>query len=218
MTKKRRILIGFIAVILIFFAVIYFNDPSNDLYILDKTLYHQVGSQEHYTQLEDVSPCFLELVVLSEDKRFYKHFGFDIIRTAGVAIDNIKSGQLQAGGSTITQQLAKNLFYSREQTLTRKIFELGTAFRIETYFNKNQILEMYINVIYYGSDAWGIEQAAKVYFDKSAKDLTIEESAVLVGLLPAPSLYNPKENPEIAQQRAEKVLALYRRVHKKNNE
>lgn len=186
-------------------------DPSNDTYTLSTELYQQVKAQNpNYLTLDQVSPDFLEILVYIEDKRFYKHFGFDLISIAKAVKRNVAAKTFEAGGSTLSQQLAKNLFYSREKTLERKAYELWTAIELERLFTKDQILEMYINVIYYGSDAYGISSASKVYFDKTPDGLTIEESAMLVGIIPAPSLYNPITNSELASQRQAQVLKTFK--------
>lgn len=191
-------------------GVLFLHTPESEVYTLDDTLYQQVSSQDGYVYLNDISPDFLEILVANEDRRFYQHVGLDLKRTLGAAVGNIKAHQTITGGSTISQQLAKNLFYSQEQTYTRKLLEFGTALRLEYYFSKAQILEMYINVIYYGSDAYGIADASSVYFNKLPIDLTEDESATLVGLLPAPSVYNPMASKELSEKRKLEALTNYR--------
>ncbi len=183
--------------------------PTGGDYVLDRNLYQIVAARPDYVKLDQVSPIFLDVLVANEDKRFYRHGGFDVVRIGGALVGNIRAGQLEAGGSTITQQLAKNLFYSSEQTLVRKVLELSTALRLEHYFSKRQILEMYINVIYYGSDAYGIAQASRVYFDKKPNQLSLDDATMLAGLLPAPSVYNPKHNLALAKQRQAEALDKY---------
>ncbi len=216
MKKWLKRLVIIIAVLALAFllglSALIIHTPKDGDYALDPTLYQQVAAQPDYVMLKDISPIFLDILIANEDKRFYQHSGFDIIRIGGAFIGNIKAGELETGGSTITQQLAKNLFYTREQTLNRKLLELGTAIRLEYYFTKQQILEMYINVIYYGSDAYGIAQACQVYYQKTPDQLTIDEAAMLVGLLPAPSVYNPNNNLELAKQQQRETLQKYREV------
>lgn len=179
-------------------------------YPLDRSLYTSLSSTPNYVKLEQVSTSFTDILVANEDKRFYEHIGIDIKRTLGVAITDIKAGKYVEGGSTISQQLAKNLYYSSDKSLIRKALELGTALRLEYYFTKEQLLEMYINIIYYGSDAYGIKAAAETYYQVQPIELTVEQSAELVGLLPAPSLYNPIANPELSKKRAGEALKVYK--------
>ncbi len=211
---KRLIIIIIVlcSLFLLGIAGLVIHTPNGGDYALNRGLYEQLAAQPNYVKLADVSPIFLDVLVANEDKRFYQHSGFDLIRIGGAVAGNIRAGQLETGGSTITQQLAKNLFYSREQTLSRKLLELGTAIRLEYYFGKEQILEMYINVIYYGSDAYGIAQASATYYNQPPAELTIEQSAMLVGLLPAPSVYNPNNNLELAKQRQTEALETYHEV------
>ncbi len=216
MKKWLKRLIIIITVLVLAFilglSALIIHTPKDGAYALDRTLYQQVSAQTDYVMLEDISPIFLDILIANEDKRFYQHRGFDIIRIGGAFIGNIKAGELETGGSTITQQLAKNLFYTREQTLNRKLLELGTAIRLEHYFSKAQILEMYINVIYYGSDAYGIAQASQIYYNKTPAQLTTDEAAMLVGLLPAPSVYNPNNNLDLAKRHQAEALQKYREI------
>lgn len=191
------------------FQVITF-DPSNTQYTLGPELLEQVRSQTpNYVALKELPEHFYTALVAVEDKRFYRHYGFDLISITKALQRNLVEKSYAAGGSTITQQLAKNLFYTQEKRLSRKIYELWTAIQLERLFSKDEILEMYINIIYYGQDAYGVAQAARVYFDKPASQLTLEESALLVGILPAPSVYNPIVNPDLAKERQNNVLWVY---------
>lgn len=142
----------------------------------------------------------------TEDRRFYQHFGLDLIGLARAAYTNLRAGRVVQGGSTITQQLAKNVFLESDRTLKRKVQELLLAFRLESNFTKDQILEMYLNRVYFGAGAYGVEAAAQRYFDKPAAKLTLVESAMLVGLLKAPSRLAPTGNIKSAQTRAAEVL------------
>ncbi len=152
-------------------------------------------------------PVHLPQAVLAiEDRRFYQHFGFDPIGLVRAALANFSSGTVVQGGSTITQQLAKNLFLRPDRTLQRKVQEVVLALWLEYNYTKDELLEMYLNRAYLGAGATGVEAAARVYFDKSARKLTLAESATIAGLLQAPSRYAPTRNPEIAQGRAQLVL------------
>jgi penicillin-binding protein 1A len=146
-------------------------------------------------------------VLAIEDRRFYQHFGLDPVGLGRAFIRNAIAGHVVQGGSTITQQLAKNLFLSRERTLKRKIQEALLALWLEAKLSKDQILSAYLNRVYLGSGTYGIEAASQTYFNKSARDITLRESAILAGLLKAPSRYSPLSNPKLSQERADTVLA-----------
>jgi len=145
--------------------------------------------------------------VAIEDRRFYDHFGVDPYGIARAAVANILHRGVAQGGSTITQQLAKNLFLTQERTITRKLQEVLLALWLERKFSKTQILELYLNRVYFGAGAYGIEQAALRYFDKSARHMTIAEAALLAGLVKSPSRLAPTRNFNAAEQRARTVLA-----------
>ena len=160
-----------------------------------------------WVKLADVSPNVVAALIATEDHRFYQHHGMDLRRTASALFQTVK-GDLQ-GGSTITQQLARNLFpedIGRAHTLTRKIKEAITALKIESVYSKDEILETYLNTVPFLYNAYGIEMAARTYFDKSADKLNVLESATLVGMLKGTSYYNPVLNPERAVQRRNTVL------------
>jgi penicillin-binding protein 1A len=161
-----------------------------------------------WVKLADISPNVLAALIATEDRRFFEHGGLDLRRTAGAALRSL-GGDLQ-GGSTITQQLARNLYpeqVGRAPTLTRKIKEAITALKIESVYDKHEILETYLNTVPFLYNAYGIEMAAQTYFDKSADKLDVLESATLIGMLKGTSYYNPHLNPERAVQRRNIVLA-----------
>ena len=162
-----------------------------------------------WVKLSDISPKAVEALLSTEDRRFYEHHGIDFIRT-GKAVINTLMGDTE-GGSTITQQLARNIYpeeIGREQTVTRKIKEAITALKIEAIYSKDEILETYLNSVSFLYNAWGIEMAARTYFDKPAKQLNELEAATLIGMLKGTSYYNPVINPERAVQRRNTVLAM----------
>lgn len=145
--------------------------------------------------------------VAIEDRRFYYHFGLDPIGITRAIFVNIMRGRLREGGSTLTQQLAKNLFLTQDRTLERKLQEVVLAIWLEVKFSKAQILELYLNRVYFGSGAYGVEAAAQRYFGKSARAVTLAEAAMLAGLVRSPSRLAPSRNPELALQRSRVVLA-----------
>ena len=147
-----------------------------------------------------------DAIISTEDRRFYSHFGFDIIAFTRAMITNILMGRYAQGGSTITQQVAKNLFLTSQKNIKRKTQELLLAFWLEYKFSKDQILTLYLNRVYLGAGTYGIEAASQKYFQKSSRDLNVKEAAIIAGMLKAPSRYNPIASPERAEQRAKIVL------------
>jgi penicillin-binding protein 1A len=156
--------------------------------------------------LKDLPPYLPKAFIAIEDRRFYSHYGVDPIGIARAAVANVLHRSVSQGGSTLTQQLAKNLFLTQERTLRRKLQEVELALWLERKHSKNEILELYLNRVYFGSGAYGIEAAAQRYFGKSAKNVTIAEAAMLAGLVKSPSRLAPNRNPEGAEQRAQTVL------------
>jgi penicillin-binding protein 1A len=156
---------------------------------------------------DEIPPVMKNAILAVEDARFYDHVGIDPIRIIGATWKNLTSDKVE-GGSTLTQQLAKNLFLSKEQTIKRKMNEWALALQIERYYTKNQIMELYANHIFLGANAYGVEAGAETYFGKQAKDLTIGEAALLAGVPKAPSEYSPTANPVRAKERRDLVLDL----------
>ncbi|PYS86212.1 MAG: penicillin-binding protein, partial [Acidobacteria bacterium] len=162
-------------------------------------------------KFEEIPPVMKNAILAVEDTRFYDHMGIDPIRILGAAWKNLTSERVE-GGSTLTQQLAKNLFLTREQTLKRKMNEWVLALQIERYYTKNQIMELYANHIFLGANAYGVEAGAETYFGKQAKDLTLEEAALLAAVPKAPGEYSPTSNPAKAKERRDLVLDLMART------
>ena len=156
--------------------------------------------------VKDLPPHVIQAILATEDRRFYDHFGMDLKGILRAFFVNVTRGGFVQGGSTLTQQLAKNLFLTRERTIKRKIQELMLAFQLEHELTKDEILSAYLNRVYLGSGAYGIDAAAHVYFNKSAQELNIREAATIAGLLKAPSRYSPSNNPELSAQRTKTVL------------
>ena len=156
--------------------------------------------------LEGISPFIIEAFISVEDKNFYRHRGIDAVAIMRAALVNLRALRVVEGGSTITQQTAKNLFLTQERTLTRKIKELYYTFLLERKYTKDEILSMYLNTIYFGHGAYGVETAARTYFGKPAADLNLAESALLAGIPARPSYYDPYINPQAAASRQRVVL------------
>jgi len=162
---------------------------------------------EDIVPVKEMPPYLPEAVIATEDRRFYDHFGVDPFGIMRALIEDLRTHQLRQGGSTITQQLAKNLFLTSERSIKRKVQEVLLALWLEHKFTKDQILTIYLNRVYLGNGAYGVEAAARKYFNKSAREVTLYESAVLAGLLKAPSKFNPANDPDLTAQRAGQVLA-----------
>jgi penicillin-binding protein 1A len=169
--------------------------------------------KEFYTErrilvpYREIPPYLIDCLLATEDRKFYSHWGVDTRRIMGALIHNIMSFNLRAeGASTITQQLSRSLFLTREKTLTRKLKEALTALRIESTYSKNEIIQMYLNHHYFGPGSYGIQAASQLYFSKDAQELTLLDCAVLVGLLKAPSRYNPLAHPDRALRRRNIVI------------
>lgn len=174
-------------------------------------LYDRYGQRltvalETSVSLKDISPYLIQATIAVEDRRFYEHPGFDPKRIIASVWTDIKSRRFAEGASTITQQLARNLYLSHERTVTRKILELVYALKLEATYSKDELLEQYLNTIYYGSGAYGIEQAAERYFHKHARDLNLGEAALLAGLPQSPSRINPFVDENKARARQKIVL------------
>ena len=161
------------------------------------------GDEVRIDELPDYVP---NAIIAIEDRRFRSHFGVDPWGLGRAMAENLKAGRLVQGGSTLTQQLAKNLFLTAEKTAERKIQEMVLALWLENKFSKDEILQLYLNRVYFGAGATGIEKAARAYFGKSARDVTIQEAAILAAVLKAPTNYNPLLHPEAAAARAREVL------------
>lgn len=215
MKKLFRFLL-FILVIVVLFNV-YVEAANKSKYSIDENLKKQVSdSVENYVTIDEIPEDLRVAIVAVEDRRFYYHPGFDPIALVRAAIVNLKEGKYKQGGSTITQQLSKNLFLSREKTMDRKLKELAFAIKIETIYSKKDILEMYLNVIYFGDGAYGVQNASRKFFNKDVSKLSKEESALLAGLPQAPSLYNPNDSMENAKRRQMEVLKILEDRGKKN--
>lgn len=192
------------------------NDKLNQVYsnltvldddgnLLNEAMYYKNIKQVPLTSLQKYT--YMAFVAV-EDKRFFAHKGIDVKRVAGALLHNVKSGSLKEGASTISQQLIKNTHLDNSKNFKRKVNEMLLAMELEQNYTKNEILEMYLNTIYFGRNAYGIENAANVYFDKSARELTISESAILAGMIKAPNIYAPDKNIEKCKARRNLVLDL----------
>lgn len=224
--KKALIIIGPILAFLIVIPVAtyayYYNDIGNQERLLNRNntgivLYDRNGKSFFSTgraekrdlvSLDQISDDTEHALVASEDKDFYKHSGFDIFGIVRALYSNLVAQQITGGGSTLTQQLAKNTLLTERQTILRKYQELFLAVAIEQRYSKDEILTMYLNSVFYGENSFGIEEASKSYFNKKPSDLNLAESAMIIGVLPAPSAYSPiSGDPALAKERQTTVLS-----------
>lgn len=165
-----------------------------------------VGQNRHWISLKDMNPAIIEATIAIEDRKFYRHYGFDLLRIGAAALKNIQQGEKAQGASTITQQYARNLFLSHDKTWQRKWDEAIYSLRLEMNYTKDEILEGYLNTIYYGHGAYGIEAAANFYFRKSSSELNTAEASMLVGIPKGPLYYSPIRNYDRAKSRQQLVL------------
>lgn len=167
-----------------------------------------VKENREYVPIDQIPEHVIKAFLAVEDRRFYEHKGVDFIRLAGAIFNDIRKGELAEGGSTITQQLARNIFLSLEKTFWRKTKELSIALALERKYSKDQIMEMYLNEVFLGNNSFGIQTAAKTYFNKSVQELTLADAATLAAIPKAPSVYNPFANREKAKERRDTILRL----------
>ena len=181
-----------------------YKDAVSEMSISDRV--EQVRSDEHFTKLSDVPDYYKNAVVAIEDHRFYSHFGVDVVATSRAFVDNILSMELKGGGSSITQHVTKNLCFTQEKRLTRKVAELFAVWELETHYEKDDILEIYINNMYFGDGYYNIYEASNGYYGKEPKDLSLYEATLLAGVPNAPSVYAPTVNLKLAEERQTQVL------------
>ena len=204
-------LVGLAVLITGIFAIrgaIMWNTAKKDLPIAHAA--EQLREDADYIKFDDLPQFYVDAVVSVEDRRFWEHSGISVKSILRAAFYDLKTQSLDQGGSTITQQLAKNVWFSQEKTIDRKFAEVFAAFSLEKELTKSEIFELYANSIYFGSDYYGIGEASKGYFGKDPSELTEYECALLAGLPNAPSAYSLNDAPELAKQRAEIVLQAMR--------
>lgn len=191
-------------------SIIFFNGYS--LYqntiseIPVKETLNKIREQDNFITFDELPDIFVDAVIAVEDKRYFTHSGVDFISIGRAVITNIKDRELSEGGSTITQQIAKNIFFSQRKEFTRKVAEVFVALDIEDLYTKKEIFEIYINTNFYGSGYYGIHDAAEGYYEKEVSDLTDYEATLLAGVPNAPSVYSPKVNLSLAERRQSIVL------------
>ena len=210
----RRILKSIVIMALLAITIVstFYIKKGYDMYkeAVEKTALNEkieeIQNRKNYTKLSGVPKIYLEAVIAVEDHRFYKHPGIDVIAICRAAINDIKAGSFIEGGSTITQQLAKNIYFTQEKKIERKIAEVFVAFDIEKNYKKDEILEFYINTTFFGNGYYTVKEASRAYFNKEPLEMTDGEAVLLAGIQNAPSLYNPVNSMELAKQRQKQVI------------
>lgn len=206
---KKLFLILFILFIIAFSIVFiigfsYYSNALKEKPLVTKV--EEVTSKENYTTFENLSKNYINAVIAVEDHRYYTHGAVDPIGIARAFYTNIRDGEFDEGGSTITQQVAKNVVFNQDKTLIRKLGEIFAAYDLEKNYSKNEIFALYVNSSYFGDGYYCIYDAAKGYYDKEPKDLTLAEASMLAGVPNAPSVYSPTVNPDLAKKRQRHVL------------
>lgn len=206
----KRIILLLIIVIAITGGVLAYKGHKIYKDVLEKTSVAdkvtQIKKQENYTELKDLPDFYKNAVIAVEDRRFYKHGPIDPIAIARAVFVNIKSWKLQEGGSTITQQLAKNIYFTQEKSALRKVAEMYMAYEIERNCDKDTILELYLNTSYFGDGYYCVKDASEGYYGKEPKDMNRNEASMLAGIPNAPSAYCPTKHLNLAKQRQVQVL------------
>ena len=200
------IIILAIIVVLAYLGIIY-NEVNTEIKAgkIEKTV-EGIRSRNTYVKKEKIDELYLKAVIAAEDRRYYSHGAVDVVGFSRAMYNNIISMKLKEGGSTITQQLSKNIFLDQRAEIDRKIKELFYSIELEKKYSKDDILELYVNTSYFGAGYYGIGPATKGYYDKTPEKLSLNEAAFLAGVPNAPSVYNPYEHYELALQRRNIVL------------
>ena len=201
----------FLLLLLILLTLFVFLVGSDyyDKTLQEKSLTERVEAitnKKNYTSFSELSPIYVNAVIATEDHRYYKHGPIDLIGIGRAMYSNIKNKEFREGGSTITQQVSKNVIFNQDKTLIRKIGELFGAFDLEKNYSKEEIFALYVNSSYFGDGYYSIYDACKGYFNKLPKDLNLDEATILAGIPNAPSLYSPTVNMELCRKRQSHVL------------
>lgn len=207
----KKLLLIILVIVIIVGSIIFLNGYKlykttlDNLSLSDKIT--QIKNNENYVYISDVPDYYTNAIIAVEDHRFKNHGAIDIIAILRATVSNIQAKEFNEGGSTITQQVAKNLYFiSEDDVISRKIAEALVAFDLEKNYSKDDILEFYINTIYFGEGYYGIKEASNGYYKKEPKDMNLDESTMLAGVPNAPSVYAPTINPDLAKSRQNKVI------------
>ncbi len=206
----RKLLFAIILLVIILISIIlltgriyYINALKTQPLI---TRVDAITNKGNFVKFEDMSADYRNAVISVEDHRFYDHGPIDFIAIGRAIVTNVKKGELQEGGSTITQQVAKNIVFSQDKSWVRKVGEIFAAYDLEKNYSKKEIFELYVNTAYFGDGYYGIYDASYGYYNKAPKDLNLDESSMLAGVPNAPSVYAPTVNPTLAKKRQYHVL------------
>ena len=208
---KRFFIILFVVIILVglgvgLYGFTLYKDKLEKQPLADKI--SDIKNNYYFVSIKEVPEEYINAIIAVEDHRYEKHGAIDIIGLARAVVTNVRNKGLQEGGSTITQQVAKNLYFiSEENVVRRKMAELFMAIELENKYSKEDILEMYINTIYFGDGYYGIKAACQGYLNKEPKDMNLAESTMMAGIPNAPSVYAPTANKELCKQRQKKVIS-----------
>ena len=206
---KKLIKLGLIVVILVGLVIgllgyFKYKEAISEMPI--RKVVASIREDTNFVPLAEITPDFTDAIVAIEDHRFYEHGAFDFISLARATFANLRAKEVTQGGSTLTQQVAKNLYFSNDQSFIRKVAELFVAFDLEKIYNKDDVLELYVNVIYYGDGNYGIKEASENYFGKVPARLSYDEATLLAGLPQAPSSYALSSHYDRAKQRQSEVI------------
>ena len=206
----KRILLGIIIILVVLGVGIvgkgyfYYREALKEMPLADKV--STIREKENYALISEMPKIYKEAVVSVEDHRFYSHMGIDVIAIGRAVVNDIKAMKYVEGGSTITQQLAKNIYFTQDKKFSRKIAEMFMAFNIERNYEKDEILELYLNTSYFGDGYYTAKEACNGYFDKELSEMSDYEAILLAGIPNAPSVYAPTKNPGLARQRQKQVM------------
>ena len=206
---KKMLLLLFLLLIVIIsiFFIIGFSYYSNAL--KEKPLIsrvEEITKQKNFIDFQDLPDNYINAVIAVEDHRYYEHGAIDLIGIARAFYTNIRDGEFDEGGSTITQQVAKNVVFNQDKNIVRKIGEIFAAYDLEKNYSKDEIFTLYVNSSYFGEGYYCIYDASMGYYNKNPKDLTLAEASMLAGIPNAPSVYSPSVNPDLAKKRQKHVL------------
>lgn len=210
----RKIILAILTILVLIVIYIFgrgfvlYKKVTKNMSLSDKI--NQIKTSEKFVGWDELPQYYKDAVIAVEDHRFFEHGTVDIISIGRALTSNVKQKDLAEGGSTITQQVVKNLYFmelnTKSDSLDRKIAEIIIGIQIEKNYSKEEIFELYVNNIYFGDGYYCIKDAAKGYFNKEPKDMTLSESTLLAGIPNAPSVYSPSVNPELSKQRQKKVI------------
>lgn len=206
---KKLFFIVLLLICLLIASICYMGFRMYDIAISEIDLQTKIDSiqkDENYVKIEELPDSYIKAVIAVEDQRFYEHIGIDFISLGRAIVNNIKAKDIVEGGSTITQQVAKNMYFTQEKSFARKVAELFVVRDLEKNYTKEEIFELYVNISYFGDGYYGIGEAAIGYFNKLPKDMTLEECTLIAGIPNAPSVYAPTKNLDLAVERQKQVI------------